>query len=127
MDKDERKMERVATVSDIKTDGNQSFRRGIPSSSNYIINMFEEKHEAMIANAKRVLEELQKKYKNQQGKRKAFQNKRRVTKIKELAYSLNKRKTIASNLLDSKLMPRKEITSLEKLKTSRFLDAKQSR
>jgi hypothetical protein len=119
--------EALATISDLKTDVNQSYKWNKGSNSNRIINLFEEKHEAMVAKAKKVVDELQKKYKGSMNRRKLFQNKKRIDALNIISSDLNKRKTIMDNWFDSKLMQHKEITSLEKLKTSRFANLQRSK
>ena len=60
-------------------------------------------------------------------KRKMFQNRKRATTIRELFSTPNKRKPIASQASDTKPVQNREIASLEKLKTSKFLKPEPSK
>jgi hypothetical protein len=70
-DKDEMKADKIIVTSDIAT----------------IMHRLEGQHEIMMNKSKKVLEELQQRDKSNPSKRKQFQEKRRITKINELAQS----------------------------------------
>ena len=65
------KADKIIVTSDIATEGNQSMR-GLTSPTT-VMHRLEGQHEIMMNKSKKVLEELQKKYKSNPSKRKQFQ------------------------------------------------------
>ena len=115
---------RANTVSEVLfTDTNQSVRGGVGSPSMNLLSRIEVQHEVIMEKSQKIIEEISK-YANTQNKRRQFQEKPRISRIKELVDGFNKRNTLVGNqIFRNKLVPQKEVSSLEKLKTSRYNDA----